>query len=351
MKELKILIILVIFTFITYYGIEPFAHTQMSPHVPPANFDMEKEDITLSNVRIEEAQKVLANAEEKLKQQKTQEDVEKQQKILDNAQKDLAVAEDRLLLYKNLWESVKGIKALKGDTEKGGEIFSMTCVSCHSLKSQGFEPLIDDALASESYGVVVPDLGKAGAIYDKNFLAALIINPAHALKLDHKFNDEEPFPMTQFFAIEGDLDQEVADIIAYLQSIAPKEVSGKEVFEDACLRCHDLKYDNLLRPTEQTALEGYMGSNPPDLSMMIRARSVEYLKTFINDPQKNIPGTSMPRVGLNEQSQDKLINYLEQIGDSKKSERTTLGYYMIGFFIILAILAYLWKNAVWKELH
>jgi ubiquinol-cytochrome c reductase cytochrome c1 subunit len=94
-----------------------------------------------------------------------------------------------------------------------------------------------------------------------------------------------------------------------------------------------------------------MGSNPPDLSMIIRARNAEYLETFINDPQKNIPGTSMPRVGLDKESQDKLINYLEQIGDSKKDERTTLGFFMIGFFIILAILAYLWKNAVWKELH
>ncbi|MDR1461105.1 MAG: c-type cytochrome [Campylobacteraceae bacterium] len=345
MKELKILVVLIIFTFITYYGIEPFAHTQMNPYVAPANFDMEQEDIELADVKIKEAQKALTSAE---KIEATQE----QQKALDAAQKDLDAAEESFASYKGLWESVKEIKALEGNATMGNEIFSMTCISCHGLKSQGFEPPFDDALSSEAYGVVVPDLGKAGAIYDKNFLAALIINPVHALKLGHKFNDEEPFPMTEFFGFGGDLNQEVADIVAYLQSVATQEeVSGKEVFEDACLRCHDLKYDNLLRSTEQTALEGYMGSNPPDLSMMIRARSAEYLKTFINDPQKNIPGTSMPRVGLNEKSQNNLISYLEQVGDSKKSERTTLGYYLIGFFIILSVLAYLWKNAVWKELH
>ncbi|MDR1554397.1 MAG: c-type cytochrome [Campylobacteraceae bacterium] len=362
MKELKILIVLVVFTLITYIGIEPFAHSQMNPHVAPANFNYEQEDIDLANVRIKEAEEILANTQNKLSKleeaqkraddkKRLEEDINKQKKALESAEKDFSIAKDRLALYEELWGNVKEIKALQGDAEAGGETFTLACASCHGLKSQGIEPPFDDAIASESYGIVVPDLSSAGAIYDKNFLAALIINPAHALKLDHKFNDESPFPMTQFFGFGEDLNQEVADIIAYLASIAPKDVSGKEVFESACLRCHDLKYDKLPRPTEQTALEGYMGSNPPDLSMIIRARSAEYLETFINDPQKNIPGTSMPRVGLNQESQDKLISYLEQTGDSKKSERTTLGYFLIGFFIILAIFAYLWKNEVWKELH
>jgi ubiquinol-cytochrome c reductase cytochrome c1 subunit len=357
MRELKILIILIVLTFVTYYGIEPFAHKEMNPHVSPANFDMEQEDTELANTRIEEAKKALANAEEKLKEledkgsSKNEEEVEKQQKVLDTAKKDLEIAESRLALYQDLWANVQAIKTLQGNATDGSETFSMACTSCHGLSSQGMESPFDAALSSESYGVVIPDLSSAGAIYDKNFLAALIINPAHALKLDHKFGDENPFPMSSFDGFGEDLNQEVADIVAYLESIAPQNVSGKEVFEGACLRCHDMKYDNLYRTTEKTALEGYMGSNPPDLSIIIRARSAEYLGTFINDPQKNIQGTSMPRVGLNKESQDKLISYLEQIGDSKKSERTTLGFFMIGFFIILAGFAYLWKNAVWKELH
>ncbi|MDR2342124.1 MAG: c-type cytochrome, partial [Campylobacteraceae bacterium] len=286
MRELKILIILIVFTLITYYGIEPFAHKEMNPHVAPANFNYEQEDIELANARIEEAKKVLMDSEEELKQLEAKgalsEEIEKQQKILDAAKKDLEIAENRLASYEELWANVKNIKDLQGNADVGSETFSLACASCHGLKSQGFEAPFDDALSSESYGVAVPDLSDAGAIYDKNFLAALIINPAHALKLDHKFNDEEqPFPMTQFFGLGDDFNQEVADIIAYLQSIAPQDVSGKDVFKSACLRCHDLKYDELYRTTEKTALEGYMGSNPPDLSMIIRARNAEYLETFI----------------------------------------------------------------------
>jgi ubiquinol-cytochrome c reductase cytochrome c1 subunit len=347
MKEIKILIVLVIFTLITYYGIEPFAHSQMNPHVDPANFNMQEEDISLANKRIKEAETVLQKVQEK-----PDENATKQQNALEAAKKDLAATKDRLSLYEELWANVKEIKALQGNVEMGAETFGMACTMCHGVKSQGLEGPFDDALSSEAYGVVVPDLSDAGALYDESFLMALIINPAHALKLDHKFNDEDKsFPMTQFYGLGGDLNQEVADIVAYLKSIAPKDISGKEIFESACLRCHDLRYDNLVRPTEKTSLENYMGSNPPDLSMMIRSRGAEYLETFINDPQKNMAGTSMPRVGLNKVSQDKLINYLEQIGDSKKAERTTLGYFLIGFFAILAIFAYLWKSAVWKELH
>lgn len=62
-------------------------------------------------------------------------------------------------------------------------------------------------------------------------------------------------------------------------------------------------------------------------------------------------GKSMPRFGLNEKAQAQVVNYLEQIGDSKKSQRESLGYYLIGFAIILSIIAYLWKLKIWKDLH
>ena len=38
MRELKILAVVVALTLITYWGVEPFAHSQMHPHVAPADF-------------------------------------------------------------------------------------------------------------------------------------------------------------------------------------------------------------------------------------------------------------------------------------------------------------------------
>jgi ubiquinol-cytochrome c reductase cytochrome c1 subunit len=85
--------------------------------------------------------------------------------------------------------------------------------------------------------------------------------------------------------------------------------------------------------------------------MMIRSKGEEYLTTFINNPQKQLPGTAMPRVGLKESTQKQVISYLESVGDSKKAERERVGLYIMGFFVILSIFAYLWKKKIWKEVE
>ncbi|MDR2099567.1 MAG: c-type cytochrome [Campylobacteraceae bacterium] len=347
MKELKILAVLVIFTLVTYIGIEPFAHTQLSPHTAPADFNYEQEDTALAKVRIEEAKAALTKAEANLAKQPDNENLAK---AVQGAKQDLEARENDLSAYKTLWEQVNAISTLNGNAESGAELF-VACTACHGLKSQGFEAPFDNAMSSESYGVVIPDLSLAGAVYDKKFLAALIINPTQALKLSKKFNDENPFPMTPFYGFGEDLNQEVADIIAYLKSVTPQNISDKETFDTACVRCHDIKYDAFYSPSEKSALKRYMGSNPPDLSMMIRSRGAEYLESFINDPQKKLDGTAMPRVGLTKEHTQKVINYLDKIGDSKKDERRNVGIGMVIFFAILAFFAYKWKNGVWRELH
>jgi ubiquinol-cytochrome c reductase cytochrome c1 subunit len=289
MRELKILAVVIFFTAVVYWGVEPFAHSQMHPHVAPADF----------------------------------------------AFKDL------------------GVNSKKGDAAKGAETFmSAGCIGCHGVSSQGMAAPMDHASASASFGVVPPDLSTAGAIYDKNFLAALIKDPTKALKVEHKFNESRPHPMIAFFGLGGDIDQEIADIVAYLQSIAPvTPMSDKQVFADACQRCHDIKYDKLMSTTDKEALKAYMGTVPPDLSMMIRSKGTEYLTTFINNPQKQLVGTSMPRVGLSEKAQNQVIAYMEKVGDSKKAEREDLGYKLIGYMVLFTLLAYAWKVKIWREVH
>ena len=288
MRELKILAVVVFFSAVTYWGVEPFAHSQMHPHVDPADFT-----------------------------------------------------------FKDL-----GVNTKKGDAKVGADTFlSAGCTGCHGLSVAGMPAPMDAAGASGSFGVVPPDLSSAGAIYDKNYLAALIKEPIKALKVEHKFNETRPHPMIAFFGLGGDIDQEIADIVAYLQSIAPKTMDDKQVYADACQRCHDMKYDKVMSPSDKKALTTYMGTLPPDLSIMIRAKSEDYLNTFINDPQKQLPGTSMPRVGLTQKAQEQVVGYMEKVGDRKKAEREDLGYKLIGFMAIFTFLAYLWKVKVWRDVH
>ena len=70
-------------------------------------------------------------------------------------------------------------------------------------------------------------------------------------------------------------------------------MTNKEVFSDACQRCHSIKYADMkmvklcLHFTPNDEIKQYMGKLPPDLSQMIRSRGEHYLETFINNPQKH----------------------------------------------------------------
>ena len=294
MRELKILAVVVVLTLITYWGVEPYAHSIMHPHVSAADF-------TFADTK----------------------------------------------------EDVADVKALKGDVANGEVLVTSNCTACHSIESKGFPKVMDNATAASAYGVTPPDLGSAGKLYNADYLAAFVKDPAKASKTSHKFVDGKVHPMPQFNWMQP---QEIADIVAYLQSIAPKEMTDKEVFTDACQRCHSIKYadmkgGSMAAFTPKDDIKKYMGKLPPDLSQMIRSRGHHYLETFVNDPQKHLEGTAMPRVGLTQEAQEQVVSYLEEIGDSKKAQREELGPKFLIYLVIFAIFAFLWKASKWREVH
>ena len=294
MRELKILAVVVALTLITYWGVEPFAHSQMHPHVAPADF-------TFADVQ----------------------------------------------------EDVKEIKALQGDVANGETLVTSNCTACHSIEAKGFPQIMDNASSAAAYGVTPPDLSAAGKLYNADYLAAFIKDPAKTSKVSHKFVDGRVHPMPAYDWMQP---QEVADMVAFLKSIAPKEMTNKEVFNDACQRCHSIKYadmqgGSMAAFTPNADIKHYMGKLPPDLSQFIRSRGHEYLETFVNDPQKHLEGTAMPRVGLSEESQAQVISYLEEVGDSKKAQREELGPKFLIYLVIFAIFGFLWKASKWRDVH
>ncbi|HFN3232070.1 TPA: c-type cytochrome [Campylobacter coli] len=374
MRELKIFLVVVVFTALVYWGVEPYAHSVMKPHVAPANFDYAAEDTAY-------AKGIIAEKEIALEDAKKSNDA----KRIESAQQDLDKAKENLAKIEELWADVAKIDFTKGNAAKGKEFFNNNCFACHGVKEDDIAANITDS----SLGVIPPDLSSAGVIFDEKFLAALIMNPALALKVDHKFGDA--FIMTAYNSeVSGDSEElvnaNIADVIAYLKEVGlkfeakenatikqeaelkyskiedaneksalvEKEIAfakDKSTFIEACGRCHDIKYDNFFTPSNHNDLANYLGSVPPDLSMMIRSRGEQYLHDFINNTQKLLPGTAMPRVGLTEDAQVKVVSYLEKVGDSKKEERESTGIYIMTFFVILSIFAIGWKRSVWSKLH
>ncbi len=320
-KELKILGIVVIFTLILYWGVEPFAHSQMHKHVEGHGLVYD------GKADIEEASKAKKEAKEKF------------------------------------WADVKRISSIKGDPVAGEASFAM-CAGCHM---EG---------ATNMGGVTPPSLDHAGALYDKNFLIALIKNPAMATNVDHKYKDTATHPMGGVMSMVSS-DQDIANVVAYLKTKKAGEVTPKEAFIEACSRCHANRYGKLTQlgeipktksniktgqdidrmkydqkvATEQNALADYLGKLPPDLSIIYRARSEHFLETFIENPQSQLPGTAMPRTGLSHEGMEKVLSFLEETGDPSKPARDALGPWVLAFFVIFTILAYLWKQYQWRDLH
>lgn len=237
-----------------------------------------------------------------------------------------------------------------GNAEAGKTQVMANCTACHSLESQGVKAPMSPTDSAMAYGVVPPDLSVAGKVYSESYLYAFINDPVKAMHLTHKFGGDtgRAFPMPAFNFLG---DQGVKDIIAYFKSIAPKEMTPKEVVVDACSRCHSVKYGKIVAQTPEDVIKKYMGSVPPDLSMMIKSKGAEYIESFVNDPQKVLPGTAMPAVGLSKASTEEVVAYLESVGDSKKAEREALGPKVLIYFAILAFFAYLWKRKIWNKLH
>ena len=310
MKELFILAVVTFFSLLTYWLVEPFAHGQMHAHVDSKHF---------------------------------------------------------------AYADLPAVKA--GDATRGADTFMAGgCIGCHNVKALGMETGMSAKDAAAAYGVNPPDLSNAGAIYDAKFLADLIKNPAHATLVEHKFDDMRPHPMPAFYGAGGDdIDQEIADMVAYMQSIAvkPEEVTAEMAFKDACGRCHAVRYTKWTQIGEmpnfkykkdelrfqadvldyQDAVKAYMGKLPPDLSMYIRSRNEHFLETFIEDPQSQLHGTAMPRTGVTADAAEKVIDYMTFAGDPKAEMRNEIGKNVMIFMIFFVLFAYLWKREIWKDLH
>jgi len=115
----------------------------------------------------------------------------------------------------------------QGDVARGAQLVMGVgaCVDCHSINVVGLAPVMDAVTSAKGYGVNPPDLSNVGVIYDEKFLAHLIKNPIEALKVEHKYGGDTGLthPMMAFSGAGGDLDQELADMVAYLKSIAMKQ--------------------------------------------------------------------------------------------------------------------------------
>jgi ubiquinol-cytochrome c reductase cytochrome c1 subunit len=179
----------------------------------------------------------------------------------------------------------------------------------------------------------------------------------------------------------------------------PTVSRGVEDLMNSCHSCHTLKYiryrdlakfgidkkkiddwrgeQSLDAPltslmSDEAAMQSF-GLVPPDLSLMTKAREggadyvYSYLVGYYSTPEgetKNhiFPETKMPdplgmstttdhaqREEIKKTAHD-IVSFLSWAADPHEQERHRLGYYVIGYLVILTLLLYFVKNQIWSRL-
>jgi ubiquinol-cytochrome c reductase cytochrome c1 subunit len=194
---------------------------------------------------------------------------------------------------------------------------------------------------------------------------------------------------------------------------------GARDFTAYCLGCHSLKYerwsrlgqdlkipqallvkdlippgeaptDYITSPMIDTDAEKWFGKDPPDLSLMSRARDpsyiYQYLKTFYVDsdrptgannmayPDSAMPDVVAPLEGLKvavykgqvfdhfkviapgsmtpqqfDQFANDISNFLDYVGDPQQATRHAMGIWVVLFLLVFTWLAWLLKREFWKD--
>ncbi|OFZ66490.1 MAG: cytochrome C [Betaproteobacteria bacterium RBG_16_56_24] len=174
---------------------------------------------------------------------------------------------------------------------------------------------------------------------------------------------------------------------------------GADTLMSACNSCHSLKYiryrDLAAFGMDRNKIDGWRGVQsmdaalagqmsddaaiqtfgiiPPDLSLMTKAREgganyvYSYLIGYYNTPEgitRNhvFPETKMPDVmgmsaatGQDQRTEiqvkaRELVSFLAWAADPHKEERHKLGYYVIGYLLVLTTLLFFVKNQIWSRL-
>lgn len=202
------------------------------------------------------------------------------------------------------------------------------------------------------------------------FLTTITIVFFYIIWINNIFAPHEKYEMPAQYARIAD------DVKSYAQE-------GKQLFEQNCQACHSVRYDAVYissvqaNPKLQTLQEKYgkvlprdvyeavfhedlmalkesFGKVPPDLSTMYLVKGKEYLYAFNLEPQKILPGTSMPAVmaGRPEETA-KIIAYLKSVAEptpEEKSKRFLMGVGTIAYLIIMGILIWIYRGRVLKKM-
>lgn len=179
------------------------------------------------------------------------------------------------------------------------QFFAKACNTCHVISSEN------------PGGLYGPDLTAIGSILGLDQLQESILEPrkdlvnsrmprfplsktqARQISYFLKSQTGTPFYTTPMQVQSGLARTADVDLLPAEKSLSKGE---SLLYQEQCLGCHKYKQ-----------FDGRIG---PDLTYIGRQRDTQYLKTFLNNPTRLIPGSAMPRISMEEETESHLLQFL-----------------------------------------
>jgi len=178
--------------------------------------------------------------------------------------------------------------ALAGRPEAGKALLiKHDCLNCHSVRGRG--------------GTKGPDL------------AQVAVRRSHEWLFDFVFIPSEKFPEAEMPQFDWDSEQEVADVVAFLESIK-RDIPVDRIF---AANLGTLKTGQVLveaydcRACHTIGEGGVVGY--PDLTYVGSKIRPEWEARWLKDPQKIKPGTFMPTFGFSDREREAVVAYLSSL--------------------------------------
>jgi ubiquinol-cytochrome c reductase cytochrome c1 subunit len=156
---------------------------------------------------------------------------------------------------------------------------------------------------------------------------------------------------------------------------------GAKLFLNYCSGCHSLTYFQGLGLTDAHLLKRsalppedakqWFGRVPPDLSLSAREKGINWLYTYLNSFYKDdsrpfgtnnqlVPDVTMPNIletmdkDLSKNEHDAnirdLLTFLSYVGAPEQELSHKLGFFVLGFLVILLLAAWSLKVVYWRNI-
>jgi nitric oxide reductase subunit C len=197
--------------------------------------------------------------------------------------------------------------ALDANVKHGKEVWDRSnCMGCHTLLGEG--------------GYYAPELTRVYERRGPTFIHAMLTNPeamypGQRRMQKYDFTEEEKSALIAFFQWIGRMQLNGFPPEPVLLPVATagattlvKHVDRPKVFNQLCIACH--------------SLDGQGGVVGPKLDGVGARMTMNQIEVWLTDPSKVKPGTTMPKLGLSEETIRELAAYLSTLTPAGASPAT-----------------------------